>query len=110
MVPSSGFILLPRPVDLLVEGHGEGHSQELRRQNRKWRGGQLAARWPGGSFELPNVSPLLPVGQQKAPSSLVRTSTASLVPWCFSLHSTLTTQARFPVHDVFFSVAVIKYG
>lgn len=44
VVPSSGFILLPRPVDLLVEGHGEGHSQELRRQNRKWRGGELAAR------------------------------------------------------------------
>lgn len=107
MVPSSGFILLPRPVDLLVEGHGEGHSQELRRQNRKWRGGQLAARWPGGLFELPNVSPLLPVGQQKAPSSLqdLHSLSGSVV-----LLPAFYTEARFPVYDVFFSVAVIKYG
>lgn len=36
---SSGFIFLPGPVDLLVEGHGEGHSQELRKQTGS--GGEL---------------------------------------------------------------------
>lgn len=30
--PGSSVVLLPRPVDVVEERHGEGHAQELRRR------------------------------------------------------------------------------